>query len=239
MISKEELTKISRSRGYPIDVIEKDYALTWALKAIYSRPKLFKYLVFKGGTCLSKVYIENYRLSEDLDFSAYREGKMEPDEIRHELEEALKAANLEGAPSLTLTDWHESESQQYVTGQIRYNGPHGNGRIKLDLSRDEHVIYASQETLSNEKTYRDIPEFKIHCYAPMEILLEKLRSTMQRAKSRDYYDLWQIMRHPQMLKEYKDAEGLQKIRSALKEKCYLSSERRKRSGRREIGASPL
>lgn len=238
MISKEELIKISKARGYPVDVIEKDYALTWALKAIYSHPRLFKYLVFKGGTCLSKVYVENYRLSEDLDFSGYREGKMEPGEIKGELEEALKTANQEGAPNLTLADWHESQNSGYVTSQIRYQGPLSNGRIKLDISLNEYVIYDSKETVSNEKTYRDIMAFKIHCYALIEILLEKFRSTMQRAKSRDYYDLWQIMRDSEFLKDYKDEQGMQKIRRTLKEKCVLSSEKRVRSGQPSIEYSP-
>ncbi len=49
--------------------IEKDYVLSWILYGISQHPLLHQCLVFKGGTVLKKVYFEDYRYSEDLDFT--------------------------------------------------------------------------------------------------------------------------------------------------------------------------
>src|SRR5271157_4976623 len=52
--------------GFYSPLIEKDYYLTYILSQISS---LCENLIFKGGTCLNKIYYSYYRLSEDLDFS--------------------------------------------------------------------------------------------------------------------------------------------------------------------------
>lgn len=60
------LGRASKKKGFLLPLIEKDYYLTLILSRIY---ELSENLVFKGATCLNKVYYVYYRLSEDLDFS--------------------------------------------------------------------------------------------------------------------------------------------------------------------------
>ena len=60
------LENTSARTGFPLLLIEKDYYLTVILSGIHT---LSNDLVFKGGTCLNKVYYSYYRLSEDLDFT--------------------------------------------------------------------------------------------------------------------------------------------------------------------------
>jgi predicted nucleotidyltransferase component of viral defense system len=50
--------------GLPARLVEKDYFCTVVLACLAG----VEGLVFKGGTCLAKVYADFYRLSEDLDF---------------------------------------------------------------------------------------------------------------------------------------------------------------------------
>lgn len=52
--------------GFYAPLMEKDYYLTFILSRIND---LCEDLIFKGGTCLNKIYYSYYRLSEDLDFS--------------------------------------------------------------------------------------------------------------------------------------------------------------------------
>ena len=52
--------------GFRAHLLEKDYYLTQLLSKIND---LSGDLIFKGGTCLNKIYYSYYRLSEDLDFS--------------------------------------------------------------------------------------------------------------------------------------------------------------------------
>lgn len=51
------------------DIIEKDYHLHRLLHLISTDQYLHDNLVFKGGTCLMKGYLNYYRFSEDLDFT--------------------------------------------------------------------------------------------------------------------------------------------------------------------------
>ncbi len=69
MIGKRELLDIARILGLNPHVVEKDYALGWALAGIYAHNELREHWVFKGGTCLKKCFFETYRFSEDLDFT--------------------------------------------------------------------------------------------------------------------------------------------------------------------------
>ena len=68
--NKDEFLKVlentSAQTGFSLWLLEKDYYITLLLSRVNS---LSEGLIFKGGTCLSKVYFSYYRLSEDLDFS--------------------------------------------------------------------------------------------------------------------------------------------------------------------------
>ena len=70
MLSRQQLEIINRkSLKYPLHISEKDYFLALVLQVI-TNSKLGKTLVFKGGTALHHCYLEQYRFSENLDFSA-------------------------------------------------------------------------------------------------------------------------------------------------------------------------
>lgn len=62
--------------------------------------------------------------------------------------------------------------------------------------------------------YEDIPEFEVLVYSPNEIMVEKLRSILQRGKARDYYDVWRLMTE----KEF----NLDKIRELFYLKCHIT-----------------
>ena len=60
------LNQVAMQTGFLLPLVEKDYYLTVILSRLH---ELSEDLIFKGGTCLNKVYFSYYRLSEDLDFS--------------------------------------------------------------------------------------------------------------------------------------------------------------------------
>ncbi|HLD69723.1 MAG TPA: nucleotidyl transferase AbiEii/AbiGii toxin family protein, partial [Candidatus Omnitrophota bacterium] len=60
------LNVTAQRTGFRVNLLEKDYYLTLMLSRIN---ELSEDLVFKGGTCINKIYYSYYRLSEDLDFS--------------------------------------------------------------------------------------------------------------------------------------------------------------------------
>ena len=59
--------------------------------------------------------------------------------------------------------------------------------------------------------YEEIPRFQVLVYSLNEILIEKIRSMMQRAKARDYYDVWRLVRDHKW--------KLETIRSSVVKKC--------------------
>jgi predicted nucleotidyltransferase component of viral defense system len=74
MVPQRNLSRISNNlrqpgkRRIPEAVIERDYCLAWFL-TILAQHGLRDFLAFKGGTALRRCWFENYRFSEDLDFS--------------------------------------------------------------------------------------------------------------------------------------------------------------------------
>ena len=62
------IRRLARECGVPYGTVEKDYALTSLLSRIARFPKIGS-MVFKGGTAIKKAHYEDFRFSEDLDFS--------------------------------------------------------------------------------------------------------------------------------------------------------------------------
>lgn len=77
MIPHQELRKKATELKLGVDTVEKDYVLGWMLYGV-ANSSISDKLVFKGGTALSKVYFPNqWRLSEDLDFTPVDNTKWE------------------------------------------------------------------------------------------------------------------------------------------------------------------
>jgi len=219
MITKQELQRIaSKKRMKDLAFMEKDYALTWVLKAIYTNQLLSEAMVFKGGTCISKIYAENYRLSEDLDFSIYKNKQLSLETLISELKKSFEQIKKEGSPELSVKNYEQQSNQGYMSVKIRYIGPLAHpGEIKLDVSLKEHVIYASEHLSLKDQTYKEISNFKIHCYSIYEVVAEKTRAILQRGKTRDYYDVWMLMTN----REFKRKILMEtpKIMRLVSEKC--------------------
>ena len=77
MIPQRNISLISNTlmtaggRRIPEAVIERDYVLAWFLTGLAGHP-LRDVLAFKGGTALRRCWFEEYRFSEDLDFTLTR-----------------------------------------------------------------------------------------------------------------------------------------------------------------------
>ncbi|PIN85265.1 MAG: hypothetical protein COV47_03060 [Candidatus Diapherotrites archaeon CG11_big_fil_rev_8_21_14_0_20_37_9] len=219
MITKQDLQRIaSKNRIKDLAFMEKDYALTWVLKAIYSNQKLSEILAFKGGTCISKIYAENYRLSEDLDFSIYKNQQLTLEELVKELGKSFEQVKEEGSPELSVKNYEQQSNQGYLSVKIKYLGPLAHpGEIKFEVSLKEQVLYAFEHLPLKDQNYEDVGEFKIHCYSIYEIISEKVRAIMQRGKSRDYYDVWMLTTKEEFKR--KMLMDAPKIMRLVSEKC--------------------
>jgi len=85
MILQKEITSVSTLKNVVKSTIDKDWALGHFLDSIFTVQEIREKLIFKGGTCLRKCYIPDYRFSEDLDFTSndkdFRQTRSHLDEI--------------------------------------------------------------------------------------------------------------------------------------------------------------
>lgn len=65
MIREEEVVTKSKNWNLPIQTVEKDYVLGLLLWGIFQHPVIKEQWIFKGGTCIRKCYLKDYRFSED------------------------------------------------------------------------------------------------------------------------------------------------------------------------------
>lgn len=194
MIKPGEIQQKARENGVRDHQIEKDYILSWILKGIAHHENLSKVIVFKGGTVLKKFYFEDYRYSEDLDFTLL-DDDISNDQIfewfKQTFEFILEEANI----PLEIINNNEHEDGG-INFYINYIGPLGgqrsNKRVKVDISRSEKMEFKpiEKEIFNN---YSDIGEYQLLCYSLEEVLIEKMRSVIQRMQARDLYDIWYLV----------------------------------------------
>jgi len=180
MITRQQLEIINRkSLKYPLHIAEKDYLLTLVLQVI-AASSLNKTLVFKGGTALHHCYLEQYRFSEDLDFSS-NQTAVSLEEVRKTFEEveylSIKKDYLSGATV-------KVEKLQYVGPLVLPNS------LKVEIDFLQNVILSPQVL-----RYQNVwgVDFTVSVMDIREICAEKIRAMSDRARYRDFYDMYLIL----------------------------------------------
>jgi predicted nucleotidyltransferase component of viral defense system len=182
LIDRRELLAESKERNLPLGIIEKDYVLGWLLFGISN----IKGLVFKGGTALSKIHFPRlWRLSEDIDlvFSG------DFSEITERLALVFNEIKQKSGISLVLKRQHSNP--EYLQLKIQYAAILGKNWAKVDVTREAPMDKVSRMRVA--QTYSDYPDFRIAAESLEEIGAEKLRSLLERKKSRDFYDVWRLL----------------------------------------------
>lgn len=194
MIKPGEIQQKAREAGVRDQQIEKDYVLSWILQGIAQHEQLSKVIVFKGGTVLKKVYFEDYRFSEDLDFTLLNHA-IGNEQIFGWFRETFEYVREEANIPLEIIDNNEHEDGG-INFYISYVGPLGgqgsNKKVKADISKSEKLAF-EPVTKTVFLNYTDLHEHQLLCYPLEEVLVEKMRSVMQRMQARDFYDLWYLL----------------------------------------------
>lgn len=197
MIRPIEIKQQAHKSGVRDTQIEKDYVLTWILFGISKNERLSTVLAFKGGTVLKKVYIEDYRYSEDLDFTLLRED-LTNEELFSDFENIFVFVKEEANIILRRVDDIEHESGS-INFYIGYAGPLGgtNKQVKIDITRKEILEFEpAMEPIFIH--YSDLEDFKILSYTLEEVLIEKMCALMGRTQPRDLYDLLYLLEYEKM-----------------------------------------
>ncbi len=195
MISHQLLSRYARGSGVGLGVFEKDYILSCVLSSLPATSHVGENFVFKGGTALRKVYFSDWRYSEDLDFSVLPD--FDSSRLKELVELWLSNVSKEHEFQIRIRDYHKTNGSARMRAQ--FVGPLGYpNQILLDVTLEEPIILGSKRC-SLSKTFPESPGAQISVYRLEEILAEKLRTILQRGKSRDYYDVWRLLKEKEKL----------------------------------------
>ncbi len=192
--------------GFPAFLLEKDYYLTLILSRV---SELSEKLIFKGGTCLNKIYYVYYRLSEDLDFSMRLPEYTTTRSKRRKCIQPIKDNIIKFAKQLGLiVDGVEkagrNESKQYVYNFIYQSVLRPKEmKIKFEIGLRYNPLRDTETKNVQHKflhPFTGEPLFdggKVNCFSLNEIVAEKLRAAAlrQTIAPRDFYDLDFILRN--------------------------------------------
>ncbi len=201
MIPQRNISLISNTlaaaggRRIPEAVIERDYVLAWFLTGLAGHP-LRDMLAFKGGTALRRCWFEDYRFSEDLDFTLIRPITLE--DILAGLHEVFATVEADSGLRIAFDREDHHDHQNSHTFYLRYQGPlPAANDVKVDITINEVLCFPLHDR-PIQRTYDrfdDLPEGPtVKVYAIEEIVVEKLLALSDRARNepRDLYDLWYL-----------------------------------------------
>ncbi len=201
----KEIQNIAKGLHVEEVVIDKDWILGHFLNAMFSIPEISKNFVFKGGTCLKKIYFPDYRFSEDLDFTLYDKDFIIDDSVvKKVIEIAEKTSGALYHLKQIKLQIHNDIPQGYEITILFWGAYHKPNqrilpvnrwqtKIKLDISYSEKVILRPLEkTIYHSYSDSDKINSIVPVYPLVEVIAEKLRSLMQRNRPRDIYDLYYL-----------------------------------------------
>lgn len=205
MIREAEVRRTAAAKKIDPMVIDLDYSLGWILLGMKNISPDLLGLIFKGGTCLRKCYFQDYRFSEDLDFTATT--AISETETKKVIESSFKWILEHDGPDFfvepfrfeIVDDEYGKESYQI---RIYYRGPLNWGgsprSIKLDATRAEKVLLSPVERkvfhpYSDDKIFEAL---ELSCYSLEEVMAEKIRAIggqRRFAIARDLYDIYNLL----------------------------------------------
>jgi predicted nucleotidyltransferase component of viral defense system len=163
------ITQVANNLGLPPYAVEKDWWVTLALKATFELP-VGKYLVFKGGTSLSKAWQLIERFSEDIDLAIDR-----------------SFFGFEGELSKNQIDKLRKQSCQYVSTEFKNALQIKLEELGLEASdfslRERPIVHTDTDPQIVELNYTSL--FEQNSYLPQRVLIEVgARSLREPAENR-------------------------------------------------------
>jgi len=150
-------------------------------------------MALKGGTGIRKVFLGDYRFSDDLDFTLVHEH--DRNDLEERIIKAVKAAKgksgINFEEDITLKEVDNGYAISVYFRILRTTG--SPLRIKLDLTRkDREVKLLSYEKRMLIHPFSDVVETSVLSYSFEEVFAEKIRALFERTRSRDLYDVWRL-----------------------------------------------
>lgn len=211
MILQKEIVTIATQKAVVKSTIDKDWALGHFIDALFSIPELRQKLIFKGGTCLKKCYIPDYRFSEDLDFTSTDKEFTLTQKHLHEITSLIQQrvempTHIESLRELVYKNqlvgyeaiikfW----GSDHPRNEIAPLPQRWQTKIKIEIILYELMLFpiASKDITHQYSDMLTANALQIPCYSIEEVLAEKMRALIQRSYTapRDFYDIWYLSNH--------------------------------------------
>jgi predicted nucleotidyltransferase component of viral defense system len=209
MILKREIEKIAEQKKVAKATIDKDWVLGHFIDAIFSIPECNRDLIFKGGTCLKKCWFNDYRFSEDLDFTSINPGFVLDKKL---LDKIVSLVNERTEIPLHVHKLEQLKFNDRPTGfaaNVKFWGAdHPRNQappppqrwltsIKIEIILYEQMAFPPELRQIHHGYSDNLSELTaagVPCYSIQEVLAEKLRALIQRSYTapRDFYDIWYL-----------------------------------------------
>jgi len=222
MIEQKKISQISNKtqqgggKKVPESVIERDYCLSWFLFGL-AQLEFKDKIIFKGGTALRRCHYEDYRFSEDLDFSLTKE--FSQDLILSEFSKIFAWVKDESGLAFEHVR-QDPPSENTYTFYISYIGPLPGAakEVKVDVTFKENILtpIVQKKIIKTYDEYTDfISDAKIWVYSLEEVAIEKTCAlfSANRNEPRDLYDMYCLITE-------KDLD-LSNLRSEIKQKMVF------------------
>jgi predicted nucleotidyltransferase component of viral defense system len=199
VLLREAIVFTAAETGFLPRLIEKDYFCSVLLEYLAAGSDA---LIFKGGTCLSKVHVGFYRLSEDLDFSISSPPESTRSERKaHSARLKKLVAGIAEHRSVfrivePLTGANASTQYNAVLGYRSLLDDHEEPvRIEVGIREPvmtEPLLGLSSTLLQSPIDAQPLVEaFPVRCLSYFEAMAEKLRAALCRRQVaiRDFFDV--------------------------------------------------
>jgi len=211
MISHKFINELSVKNQTSEENIAREYCQHLFLSYLYKKNGSEK-MLFKGGTAL-RIIFQSPRFSEDLDFSATNE--LAVADINKLIDATLDEVKKEGIDcekSVNVGTEGETSGGYFCIINLRLLD--FNSKIKIQVSFRRAKEIGSNNTLIQSDF---IPPYTIIFLEENKLIAEKVLALLDRAKPRDYFDLYFILRNPELKKYVPKLENLKdKLLSLLK-----------------------
>jgi len=197
---REAILYTARETGFLAETVEKDYFCSVILNHLYTGEDFG--LIFKGGTCLSKIHSDFYRLSEDLDFII----PISPEASKSERKRAVipfkeKIDSLsKRAPVFSVPDGckgHNASKQYIAAAQYSSAITSKPSTVTIEVGLREEMLLdkldSEARTLLTDplKDRPAVIPFTVTSMSLKEAYAEKVRAALTREEPaiRDFFDI--------------------------------------------------
>ncbi|MBI5194761.1 MAG: nucleotidyl transferase AbiEii/AbiGii toxin family protein [Nitrospirae bacterium] len=184
MLSKEQIRELAQKFAIDEFSVIREYLQILFLSELYEQKESSK-IYFKGGTAL-RLLLNSFRFSEDLDFTSLRT----PDELKKILARVIRGINLI-VPAAELRQVKTNINS--LTGFLKYKTDEMKFPLNIHLEFSLREKPLTEKDIVLETLFPVSPYPVIKCLSWEEVLAEKIRALMHRAKGRDLFDIWYLL----------------------------------------------